>query len=304
MSLTPPPVRPLVALIHHLPSGTKLWRIHLTAYDAHQFRYILADPLFGGGQFDGTSEDPYPCIYAALSADTVIVETLLRNASFDERSMRTVRRKQVANRILSQVHIQAGLQLIDLRTAAGLASIGAEDKLVNAADTDYPKTRRWAHWLRANNAAAQGIIWHTRRNPGPGNEAVVLFGDRCQENLLKVDERIFLEEAAGAAHLNTVLISHHARIAAPRGSPKLPTTFDHPQLVPSHELVTLSEKSVTAPERAFPAAAEPTIERPVKKNIRVSEPSSQEVHGVNSDKMRSGHGDEYNYDVCLSFAGE
>lgn len=197
-----------------LDVGTLLWRVHSTDRPAVCFKRLPTDEVFGGGRFDGTESDPYPFLYAAPVPETAILETLTRDLPFHSRHLRTIRRNTVANMTLSPVLVTEPLTLISLMSGIDLASALQDGWLIQCGSRDYPQTRRWASWLRLQVPAAQGIAWMSRRNVG--NQAVVLFGDRCANVLdLATEPAINLASGVGADWLNQRLKPYRTRIMPP-----------------------------------------------------------------------------------------
>src|SRR5690349_21092749 len=84
-----------------LRRGSCLWRVHPhPAYTASSFKTKLADVLYDGARFDATEADPYPFLYAGLSEETALAETLLRDIPPDDRGYRSVPRAAVSDRRL------------------------------------------------------------------------------------------------------------------------------------------------------------------------------------------------------------
>lgn len=67
------------------------------------------------------------------------------------------------------------VRLVDL-TKIGLQRMNITPSAMFETNADdYPRTRRWATWLR-ETTRAQGLVWMSVRQPE--HKAVVLFGDR------------------------------------------------------------------------------------------------------------------------------
>lgn len=160
-----------------LPAGTQLWRMHSSRFAAGEFKpFDPDDPA--PGRFHGTSEDPYPCLYAATDPETALAETLLRARPYDPMSgMRLIPWAAVRGKSLNVVRTRGELRLVSLCSGAALAAV-CQDHLLLEADgpEHYASTRRWAREIRAQAPEAMGMIWGSRRNPS--QRALVLFGDR------------------------------------------------------------------------------------------------------------------------------
>ena len=85
-----PPPADFDGTVHRyvLRRGSCLWRVHPRPIRALGLQAALADPLYGGARFDATEADRYPFFYGALSEETALAETLLRDLHPDERGMR------------------------------------------------------------------------------------------------------------------------------------------------------------------------------------------------------------------------
>lgn len=217
MPFGPPPDTYLDEPNHYfLPEGSRLWRVHHQCRKSAEFNDMPADRHFGGGRFDATDDDPYPYLYAALTATTALAETLIRSLPFGHGQKRILPRKAVAGRRLCPLEITTGLALISLVTHADLAAVRQDEWLVQADPRDYAFTRRWAHWLHGQAPWAHGLIWSSRRDLG--ERSVILFGDRCPVGALgPVPSGCQdLDDIAGAAILNTMLAPYRVQIRPPR----------------------------------------------------------------------------------------
>ncbi|MGW1894218.1 sigma-70 family RNA polymerase sigma factor [Streptomyces sp. NPDC002004] len=201
-----PAAVPLTVHPRSLSKDTSLYRVHRTRFPSTAFNPRPADILLGG-RFDGTPEDPYPYLYAALTPHAAVADTLLRATEFTPEGSRLVPQAVVADRQLTKLQTTNSLALIDLTTAEALAAIGASSELVFS--DDLVRTRIWSSRLRQHNPWAQGILWPSRFRPG--EHLVVLFGDRCGTRLL-------IEHTSWplAARANELLADLRAAILPPR----------------------------------------------------------------------------------------
>ncbi|MFD5271517.1 sigma-70 family RNA polymerase sigma factor [Streptomyces sp. NPDC058335] len=214
MSLAPPPSQPLPAEAVALPAGTRLWRIHRTRYSPDRFSPVLDSPFFGS-RFGGTPNDPYGVLYAYRSAATAVTDQLLRDLPFDTDSPRVLPYAQISNRAFARLCTTVPLRLIDLSSVQALAAIGATEGLTQSDSSLYAQTRYWASHLRRENPWAQGLVWQSRRNPGVGQDALVLFEDRCPSGCLAADELVPLCSPQGAGLLNSVMAPFRALVVTP-----------------------------------------------------------------------------------------
>jgi hypothetical protein len=200
-----------------LPAGTQLHRVHGRRHSASEFvpKELVADAHFGGGRFDPTTEDSYPYLYAAFSRSTALAERLLRSIPFGEEDRRILPRVEVRGRRLSSVELAGDLTLLALTTGAELAAVSQDEWLIQAEQGEYGKTRRWAHWLRSQAPWAQGFVWPSKRDVG--EQAVILFGDRCRPGDLMpgVLPSVDLDSRDGGMWLNDVLAAYRITIRLP-----------------------------------------------------------------------------------------
>lgn len=201
-----------------MPDGTVLWRTHLRWRPSNAFSPVLADPHFGGGQFDATEADPYPYLYAASTPRAVLAESLLRNLSPPQQSVRVLPRAALRERRLSQLTLTADLTLLSLLTVEDLVAVAQDQWLINAGDESYGYTRRWCHWLREQAPWAQGIIWPSAKDPE--GRLIVLFGDRIPPETVQptLTGDIDLDSTGGADYLNTAFAPWRVHIPRPDGS--------------------------------------------------------------------------------------
>ncbi|MFC4588603.1 RES family NAD+ phosphorylase [Sphaerisporangium corydalis] len=200
-----------------LPPGTRLWRVHYRSVAPDAFTRPRAEAFFGGGRFDGTAAgDPYDFYYAGLDASTALAEVFLRDLTFGADGMRVLPHATVAHRRASLLRTVAPLRLISLVTGPDLAAVAQDDWLVHADAHEYPKTRRWAQWMRGQAPWAQGLVWSSKRDAG--KKALVLFGDRLAGGALSASPAAFvdLDAPAGTAWVNATLAPYRTVVASPR----------------------------------------------------------------------------------------
>ncbi|MEU5108690.1 RES family NAD+ phosphorylase [Streptomyces sp. NPDC021354] len=167
-----------------LDAGTELWRCHQTTFPCTEFNPVAAHAHFGGSRFDGTSEDPYPYLYAGLDPTTALAEVLLRDVEFSgPEGMRQVPWAQAAIRSLAKLRVTEDLVLVRLFSERDLAAVFQTSWLLETEGPGYAQTRAWAREIRRQVPRAQGLLWQSRRNRP--EQALVLFGDRCGAEPLK-----------------------------------------------------------------------------------------------------------------------
>jgi hypothetical protein len=198
-----------------LPAGTLLWRVHRRTHPAGEFNARGSDTLWGGGRFDGTTQCPYPYLYAAFAQATAVAETMLRSMPFVGRRPRILPRAAVQGRRLSALTLAADVDLLALTTTPALAGVGQDEWLVHAEPVFYAQTRDWAHWMRDRTPWAQGLIWPSKRDLG--QEAIILFGDRCAPSLLSPAPAAGcdLDDEPGRVWLNALLADYRVHLNRP-----------------------------------------------------------------------------------------
>ncbi|MFF3498558.1 RES family NAD+ phosphorylase [Streptomyces sp. NPDC003247] len=218
MTKQPPPadgVRPRFTVF---PAGTRLWRCCRSEYPATDFNKTEQHVLFGGSRFDGTTEDPYPYLYAARRPTTALAEVLLRSMDFDhDTGHRLVKWAQAGQYTLAEVVTGTDLTLVSLRTEEDLAAVCQTTWLLDS--DDYPQTRYWAQEVRRQAEDAQGLLWLSRRHRP--REALVLFGDRCGPEPLQAEVLACHDLATdeGVRVANRLLAPLRAVIVPERGLP-------------------------------------------------------------------------------------
>ncbi|WP_308120321.1 RES family NAD+ phosphorylase [Streptomyces bambusae] len=198
-----------------LPAGTPLYRVHSARRAADAFNPVPSHCLYGGGRFDATACDRYGYLYAGLTPEAAVSETLLHSLPFDPAGgARLVPAVAVLSRRLSVVRTATDVDLVALVSGQDLAAVQQDSWLVQAEARDYPYTRDWGHWIRSRTGPwAKGFLWASKREPA--ERALVLFADRCPPGLLTEDpeESVDFSSAAGRRWLNEVLLPYHARLA-------------------------------------------------------------------------------------------
>ena len=164
---------------YSLSAGTPLWRVHKEKYPANEFN---PNPVargrageFRAGRFDSTTDDPYPFLYAAADDRTAVAETLLRDLPVSQSGTRELSSQEVSGLCVSQINVQADLELVSLRSGVDLAAIGIDTRLTIGPSTEYPVTRKWSAAIREWVDGAQGLTWRSGREPE--GFAYVFFGD-------------------------------------------------------------------------------------------------------------------------------
>ncbi|MGK4585513.1 RES family NAD+ phosphorylase [Kitasatospora sp. HPMI-4] len=211
----PPRVLPGTPAKVTLPPGTPLYRLHSARRPGTAFNPVPAHCLYGGGRFDATRCDPYGYLYAGLTAEAAVCESLLRSVPFEaDGAPRLVPRAAVRGRRLSYLRLATGLELVSLVTGRDLAGVAQDSWLVQAEAAEYPFTRDWGHWIREHTDPwAQGFLWPSKREPG--DRALVLFGDRCPPEAIGQlpGRHVDFDTAEGREWLNALLEPYRAGLA-------------------------------------------------------------------------------------------
>ncbi|WP_157248213.1 RES family NAD+ phosphorylase [Nonomuraea typhae] len=197
-----------------LPKGTPLWRVHSRKRPCEQFVDRLPRPGLAGGRFDGTAEDRYQHVYLAYEQSTALAEFLLRSVGFDGVGLRQLPHVTVTGKRLSLLETTREIALITLSSTPALAAVAQDEWLIQAQPLDYPRTRRWAHWLRAIDEDAAGLEWISRRNLP--HRCLVLFRDRCgPAPLTPTPLHVDLDSESGLTWLNVILRPYRAYVTSP-----------------------------------------------------------------------------------------
>ncbi|SER75797.1 RES family NAD+ phosphorylase [Streptomyces qinglanensis] len=219
------PMTPLQLRPNHrvLPAGTLLWRVHSVRRAPDAFNPTLADPFEfrRGNRFDGTSLDPYHCLYLADTPTTALAESVLRSRPFEPPAgLRLIPYAAVRGRSLSAVRTRCELNLVSLVESEDLAAV-CQDATLLEDERNYVPARRWASEIRAQAPGAMGLVWQSRHHRP--QHALVLFHDRFAHWDGKPLEAApdggiaALESADGVAAANRLLEPLRARISEPVG---------------------------------------------------------------------------------------
>ncbi|MEV6975907.1 RES family NAD+ phosphorylase [Kitasatospora sp. NPDC093806] len=201
-----------------LPAGTVLYRVYSAAYPATAFNPNPADDHYQGGRFcsyEGDGER-LPYLYAGFSERTAVLETLVRSLPFDDGGWRRIRRAAVRGRVLSRIETTCDIPLVGLLTPDQLAAVHQDEWLIHCTPDEYPRSRRWAAWIRGQAPWAQGLKWPSKRDLG--SPACILYERDGAGALVKPagPEPVPLDTAEGAELLNGLLAPLHTRVDPPR----------------------------------------------------------------------------------------
>lgn len=184
----PPPSHGSPKLVPIAPA--RWWRVHSLdsttgRYAAHQ----LNDSGLGDARFSplvepaGATTKIVPTLYAAATLNAALMEVVLHDVPYpSEGHIHDLDRDLKGSLHASQIEIVQTLNLADL-TKIGLQRMNIAPSAMFETDADdYPRTRRWATWLRGSTPA-QGLVWMSVRQPE--HKALVLFGDRIDARAVR-----------------------------------------------------------------------------------------------------------------------
>jgi len=158
----PPPLMPGQPVIQILKAGSILWRVHAAKYGPTQFNPEASKTTYHGGRFDSLIDsDPY--LYAGDSPQCAIAEVWDRDIGPGV-AERLIPEATLSARRLSQLETQIDLPLINVSTPAA-SKFGQTSWFTNCDSFEYPHTRTWANWLRANALVPHsGFLWRSKRD--------------------------------------------------------------------------------------------------------------------------------------------
>jgi RES domain-containing protein len=212
--LREPPAGPAAPLARQIiPPGTVLWRVHSAQIGAVAFVTGAAAGM--DGRFD-SPEGGYPAMYVSFHQATAVAERFLPGEAFTVDGRRVLPAAKLAGMVASPVETTVELILLRLMFEQDFVALRQSDEwLVTAAEHEYPLTRLWAAWLRAQEWTAQGIVWPSAQDMP--RQTAVLFGDRCPPGALRAvpNASIGLDDTAGARWLARTLQHHRIRVPVP-----------------------------------------------------------------------------------------
>ncbi|CAD7717316.1 hypothetical protein LMG31884_25480 [Xanthomonas hydrangeae] len=176
--LTPPPPRPIAALIERrtLPVGAIFHRVHQNIYHATQFN---PGPR-GNARFSPISDSAgaqIPTLYAGDSLHCALMETVFHDVPFHPGN-KPFDKAKLQNQHASQFFLTQKICVASL-TSTALRKLGVQRKLlVDTEKSSYPSTRLWAEAIHAECPDIQGLSWMSRQDDTA--LALVLFGDRIK----------------------------------------------------------------------------------------------------------------------------
>lgn len=187
MTTTPDPPDPFSPLTASIPTGTRLFRCHSTAFRAGE-----ANPgPKGAARFNFFGSPVVPVLYFAQTPETALCETLLRYTPAG--SPTRLPAAAYSGRVISEVAFDRDLTFA-LFHSEGLRRFGLQaNQLTDTPPANYPQTRKWA--AAAHSAGMDGALWMSHQLNG--NQACVVFGDRVSEDDLSTTSQLALDGPAG-----------------------------------------------------------------------------------------------------------
>lgn len=137
-----------------------------------------------------------PVLYGAENIDAAIAEVIFRR--FPVRgTARGVQLKELHGLALSHVSPKRDLSLIEL-CGHGLRRLEVTaEELTSCGAAEYPRTVAWAKRLYESVRRAHGLLWMSRQFNSA--QALMLFGDRVEQDDLEHDEPLELSFGKGLA---------------------------------------------------------------------------------------------------------
>lgn len=177
---TPPHAGLLKTTTYLLNKGTVLHRVHHEQYAAEQFN----PGLLGNARFSpiqDTEGDPIPTMYAGVTKNCAMMETVFHDISFVP-GFKTYDKSKLERQVHSTLEVREDLELVDLASVA-LRKLGITRKQLIDTEKDlYPTTRQWAEKLYEQCPTAQGLVWISRQDDTA--RAMIFFGDRISPKSL------------------------------------------------------------------------------------------------------------------------
>lgn len=178
---TPAPPAGLHVTAWELSSAKTLHRIHLDAYQAHEFN----PGLKGNARFSPihtASGGPIPTLYAAATFEAAAMESVFHDVPHTP-GFKQFDKAKLEGQVHSSLRVGGSLKLADLGSVA-LRKLGIQRKqLIDTEKDQYPATRLWAQAIHAQHPDIQGLSWISRQDDEA--RAIMLFGDRVPAGALE-----------------------------------------------------------------------------------------------------------------------
>lgn len=200
-----------------LDRGAVLWRVHHASRAATQLKL---DPpaAVGGGRFDVT-DGTSGYLYLNDAPGGAIAETLCRDLPFVPIAARIVRRRRLANLMLTAVTVVEPITLVNL-VGADTQHVGQDVWLTSSEPSDYPATRTWAAAIRRWVPTADGLSYLARNNqqhmsyvlyePAGGSFTRAQLSSRLASH----SAGIALDSSPGTVLVKKILEKHNATLSS------------------------------------------------------------------------------------------
>jgi hypothetical protein len=184
VAIPPPLILPPLTLhitLTSWPAGAVLHRVHHLDYGAVQFN----PGIRGNARFSPIADldgKLIPTLYGGSSFACAAMESVFHDVPFTA-GFKAYDKGKLEGHGHSQFTAAQDLVLADLASRS-LRKLGVERKqLIDTEKDQYPVTRQWAVAIHAAFPEVQGLCWISRQDDSA--RAVVLFGDRIAEDVLK-----------------------------------------------------------------------------------------------------------------------
>ena len=176
--VAPPADCPGTPVIHSLPAGQPLVRVHDQNRPPAAFnptpRPALrhSDPV-RGGRFDSV-DGTYAYLYAGLNHKAAFAESFGRDLDYTAPGPRPLPRFRWQAKAVTVCETTRRLKLVYVQ-AGGAQQLGQDDWLTHCDENGYPTCRQWAAAIKRWSPDADGLTWRSKRDPN--EQVVALWGD-------------------------------------------------------------------------------------------------------------------------------
>ena len=174
MSVKFPPKSLQAVNYETLKKGSRIHRVHLTAFAGNSF-----NPC-GGGQtrFAPLTDSKGRCVpslYTGSDLESAIFETIFHDVPAKAK-LKTVRKQKISIRTHSELKALRSIKLVKLY-APDLMSWGIKrQRLIASSPALYGMTAKWAEAIHHEFPKAEGLVWTS--NQCDPEKAYLFFGDR------------------------------------------------------------------------------------------------------------------------------
>lgn len=193
--------------LHTLSAGTRLFRVHPSAYKPFHGKVRFNNSSKGDARFSPLQHNGIilPTIYAALTFECALMESVFHDVA--PRMGVVLHPGKLNGLVCTAIKTVAELRLLDL-TSVGLRRFDLQvtDVIDTFAD-QYLMTRRLALALYKTNPAAHGLYWTSRLDNR--SQALLLFGDRegVKDSLQPVGRSRKLQRPSGGPLLEVLTLA-------------------------------------------------------------------------------------------------